>query len=223
MSSRLSCRLGAISEEHECLFELQDSGDRNSPQRRAERRRAVRAALDAMPGMAGSSGGMEPDTPGEPSKPGPETEAEEFWSTGPLRCERCLALPPPVYEIGLPPWREGLPKSHQYALLINDDGARLPCFSREVRESVRWHYDHPGQRPRTTRYWCLACNYQNVQDREDFIRSWSWKNQQLGNDRHYRTIKDFAVDQFHWPRHVEFPPHKLETMAWPEADDGDTR
>ena len=135
---------------------LQDSGDRNSPQRRAERRRAVRAALDTMPEMAGSARGLASDTLDEPSDSEWETHSEEFWSTGPLICERCLALPPPVYEIGLPPWREGLPKSHQYALLINDDGARLPCFSHEVRESVRWHHNHPGQRPRTRRYWCLA-------------------------------------------------------------------
>ena len=137
----------------------------------------------------------------------------------PLRCEGCFRLPPYHYEEGLPPWHAGLPKSHQYALLINDDGASLPCFSREVRESVRWHNDHPGQRPRSTRWWCIPCNYQNVQDREDFIHSWSWRNRQLGNGKHFRTIKDFAVDQFHWPRHVEFPPYELATMVWPETKD----
>ena len=228
-----------------------DDGDRNSSQVRAERRRTVRAALDAMFGTASPSAGVatEASAPGEPSEPGPATEAptevpapvpamgepegepdggpipehqQAFWSIVPLRCEGCFRLPPHEYEEGLPPWQEGFPKSHQYALLINANGSRLPCFSREVRESVRWHNDHPGQRPRTTRWWCIACNYQNVQDREEFIEPWSWKNEQLGNDSSFRGVKDFVVNQFFWPRHVEFPPHELETMAWPETDGDNT-
>ena len=117
-----------------------------------------------------------------------------------------------------------LPHEHEGDLpekdckLHNDEGAGLPCFSRKVRESVRWHWANPGRRPRKRRWWCIACNYQNVQDREGFIQSWSWRNEQLGNGTHFRGIKDFAVNQFHWPRRVQFPPGELEAMAWPEAD-----
>ena len=163
---------------------------------------------------------------GEPEGgPAPENvpenypDHEPFWSTFPLRCEGCLCLPPPTYEIGLEPWREGLPRSHEYALLNDEHGAGLPCFSHEVRASVRWHLDHPGQRPRTTRWWCLACNYQNDQERYDFVQNWSWRNRQMGNGIHYRTVEEYAVNQFHWPRHVEFPPAELATMVWPEADE----
>ena len=148
--------------------------------------------------------------------PIPEVPEPVFWSTEPLRCEGCLELMPPSYELGLPEWNEKLPRSHKYALLGKPS---LPCFPRGVRESVRWHLDNPGKRPRTTRWWCIACNYQNVQDRLDFQANWSWRNRQEGNGMYYRTIEELAVNQFFWPRHVEFPPSELATMVWPEADE----
>ena len=129
---------------------------------------------DHVEGPAAMDGSDESD--GEPEE---ETDSDDdyeeypgnpFWSTFPIRCEGCLALPPPTYECGLPLWHEGLPRSHNYALMRLDEyGARLSCFSHEVRASVRWHLDHPGQRPRSTRWSCIACNLQDAQERIDFV------------------------------------------------------
>ena len=149
-------------------------------------------------------------------EPIPEPPEPVFWSTEPLRCEGCLELMPPEYELGLPEWKEKLPRSHKYALL---GLPRLSCFPRGVRESVRWHLENPGKRPRTTRWWCIACNYQNDNDRFDFQANWSWRNRQEGHGRYYRTIQELAVNQFFWPRHVEYPSSDLVAMAWPEADE----
>ena len=174
-----------------------------------------------------SEGTGEPQPAPEPD-PTPEGQSEEeleqdemgyhtpFWSTLPLRCEGCLILQPPIREIGLTAWEKGLPRSHDYALMLKH-GTGLPCFSSAVRASVRWHLDHPGQRPRSTRWWCLACSYQNDQERYDFTQNWQWRNRQEGNGIHYRTIEEYAVNQFHWPRHVEFPQERLATMHWPEV------
>ena len=76
---------------------------------------------DHVEGLAAMDGSDEPD--GEPEEGSDsEDDYEEypgnpFWSTFPLRCEGCLALPPPTYECGLPLWQEGLPRSHNYALM----------------------------------------------------------------------------------------------------------
>ena len=175
-------------------------------------------ALAAMDGDDGSDGEQEE---GSDSEDDPEEyPGNPFWSTFPLRREGCLALPPPTYECGLPLWQEGLPRSHEYALIpLDEDGAGLPCFPHEVRTSVRWHLDHPGQRPRSTRWSCISCNLQDAQERIDFVENWKWRNKQAGNGTHYRTVEPKAVNQFHWPRHVEFPPTKLANLSWPPQED----
>ena len=224
-------RLSSVPEEEH---------ERNTPEWRVARRSAINSELSTLVGEAWTEAG-ESSTPGvssEQAEPEPETPGDEedenegdgvpngFWSPwnrayvkhDKIRCEGCLLEYPMEFEAGLPPWKDGLPKSHAYRLLDNSDGAGLSCYGRKTRTSVRWHFNNPEGAPRSTRWWCFLCTSQDDKSREDFIYGWEHRNYRDGYSLLHRSIKDMAVNQFNWPRHVEFPKRELWTMVWPELD-----